>query len=59
MTGVFEALSHRRTATQAYVWLHVPTRVESDDDIVAVLSRINDEARRHGVGLIVGSDPAD
>lgn len=59
VTGVFEALSHRRAATQAYLWLHVPTGAESDKDVVATLARISDEARRHGVGLIVGSDPAD
>lgn len=59
VTGVFEALSHRRAATQAYVWLHVPSGSELDDDIARVLERIHDEARRHGVGLIVGSDPAD
>jgi hypothetical protein len=59
VTGVFEALSHRRAATQAYVWLHVPSASEADDDVTTILSRINDEARRHGVGLIVGADPAD
>src|ERR1035441_4896420 len=30
VTAVFEALSHRRAATQAYVWLHVPARGETD-----------------------------
>jgi hypothetical protein len=59
VTGVFEALSHRRAATQAYVWLHVPAAAADGDDISAVLERINEEARRHGVGLIVGADPAD
>jgi hypothetical protein len=59
VTGVFEALAHRRAATQAYVWLHVPTGSDSQDDTRALLERINEEARRHGVGLIVGADPAD
>ncbi len=59
VTGVFEALSHRRAATQAYLWLHVPVGSESNKDVAATLARIGEEARRHGVGLIVGSDPAD
>jgi hypothetical protein len=59
VTAVFEALAHRRAATQAYVWLHVPAGMESQDDTRALLERINEEARRHGVGLIVGADPAD
>jgi len=59
VTSVFEALSHRRAATQAYLWLHVPTGAESIDDLTSVLVRISDEARRQGVGLIVGADPAD
>jgi hypothetical protein len=59
VTAVFEALAHRRAATQAYVWLHVPAGKESQDDIASVLDRVNEEARRHGVGLIVGADAAD
>lgn len=51
---VYEALAHRRSATHAYVVLHVPTTnsysSEGIDDIVAV-------ARMHGVGVIVFSDP--
>jgi len=58
VTAVFEALAHRRAATQAYVWLHLPAGVERDDTS-ALLERINEEARRQGVGLIIGSDPAD
>lgn len=30
VTAVFEALAHRRAATQAYVWLHVPNGAASD-----------------------------
>lgn len=59
VTAVFEALAHRRAATQTYVWLHVPTEAESRDDIRALLDRIIEEARRHGVGLIVAGNPAD
>ena len=59
VTAVFEALSHRRAATQAYVWLHVPVGEESNSDLVALLKRIEEEASRHGVGMIVGADPSD
>ena len=59
VTAVFEALAHRRAATQAYVWLHVPAGMEARDDTRTLLERINEEGRRHGVGLIVAADPAD
>jgi hypothetical protein len=59
VTAVFEALAHRRAATQAYVWLHVPVGFESQDQTNALLERVNEEARRHGVGLVVGSNPGD
>jgi len=59
VTAVFEALSHRRAATQAYVWLHVPACEASNVDLIALLKRIEDEASRHGVGMIVGADPLD
>ena len=59
VTAVFEALSHRRAATQAYVWLHVPATEASNADLSALLKRIEEEASRHGVGMIVGADPSD
>ncbi len=59
VTAVFEALAHRRAATQAYVWLHVPHGMGDPDDMSVLLERINEEARRHGIGLIVGADPGD
>ena len=40
VTAVFEALSHRRAATQAYVWLHVPAGEASNVDLIALLKRI-------------------
>ena len=59
VTAVFEALAHRRAATQAYVWLHVPSEAAQDELVSSVLERIEDEAKRHGVGLIVAENPAD
>lgn len=35
VTGVFEALSHRRAATQAYLWLHVPVGSQNNKDVGA------------------------
>lgn len=57
VTAVYEALAHRRAATQAYVWFHCPN---SDQDTRRVdLDRIAEEAERHGVGMYVASDPSD
>jgi len=58
VTAVFEALAHQRAATQAYVWLHVPDEAAQDEAVSSALERIEDEARRHGVGLIVAEHPA-
>ncbi len=58
VTAVFEALSHRRAATQAYVWLHVSVGEETNE-LVALLKRIEEAASHHGVGMIVGADPSD
>lgn len=55
ISAVFEALAHRRAATQSYVWLHVPLAGQSAD----LLERLTDEARRHGIGLIVASKPSE
>lgn len=55
VTAVYEALAHRRAATQSYVWLH-SRDIEADSE---VLDRITEEAERHGIGLIVATDPAD
>lgn len=59
VTAVFEALSHRRAATQAYVWLHVPAGAEASEELIFLLKRIEEEASRHGVGMIVGANPSD
>lgn len=47
--AVFEALSHRRCATQSYVWVHAP-------EIAAPVAR---EAARHGIGVIAANAPTD
>lgn len=54
VTAVYEALAHRRAAHQAYVWLQSQQPIDEN-----VLKRVEEEARRHGVGLILASNPAE
>lgn len=55
VTAVYEALAHRRAATQSYVWLHCEHPAEN----VEQLARIVEEGERHGIGVIVATNPAD
>jgi hypothetical protein len=55
VTGVYEALAHRRAATQSYLWLHCPEPEREAE----VLEKIVEEAERHGIGVIVAGNPAD
>ena len=55
VTAVYEALAHRRSATQSYVWLHCP----DPDGNVEALARLKEEADRHGIGLIVATEPGN
>lgn len=55
VTAVYEALAHRRAATQSYVWLHC----QGGDQEKEALTGIKEEAERHGIGVIVATDPAD
>ena len=57
VTAVYEALAHRRAATQSYVWFHCPA--EDRDGMAEILDRVTDEAERHGVGVIVASSPGE
>lgn len=54
--AVYEALAHRRAATHAYVWYHIPHEDYVNDKM---FDRILDEARSLGVGVIVATDPQD
>lgn len=57
ITAVYEALSHLRAATKAYVLLHVP---DSDADRLSdALSEVCTEAKKHGVGVLVVNQPGD
>jgi hypothetical protein len=55
VTGVYEALAHRRAGTQSYLWLHYAD-LESYTEVLAL---IQEEAEKHGIGLIVASDPCN
>lgn len=55
VTAVYEALAHRRAATQSYVWLHCEDQAQNRE----ALNRIVEEAERHGIGVIVASDPGN
>lgn len=57
VTAVYEALAHRRSATQSYVWFHCPA--DQQENQKENLDRITEEAKRHGVGMIVATTPVD
>ncbi|NHM18860.1 hypothetical protein [Tritonibacter mobilis] len=58
VTAIYEALAHRRSATRAYVLAYIP-----DDKLPlyqdTLLADVQDEAARHGIGLIIVGDPKD
>ncbi len=57
ISAVYEALSHLRSATRAYVFLEV--REDQEEELDLVLSQIATEAKRYGIGLLVASTPSD
>lgn len=58
VTAIYEALAHRRSSTRAFVLAFIPdeqfTQVRD-----TVLPELQEEAARHGVGLILAGDPED
>jgi hypothetical protein len=57
ITAVYEALSHRRSATRAYVVGHIPRAAQ--DEMGSELDVVTEEAKKLGIGVIVADDPAD
>ena len=51
VTAIYEALAHRRAATRAYVVFHVPD--DKKAKVESILEQVCEEAKRHGVGVIV------
>jgi hypothetical protein len=65
VTCVYEALGHRRSATRSYALIHIPA---FDDDFESknpapiytkTLQDIVEEAKKHGIGVIVAQDPGN
>jgi hypothetical protein len=59
VTAVYEALAHYRAATRSYVLAHVPELEQQAEASQQLLERIYEEANRHGVGLIIASEPGN
>jgi len=57
VTAVYEALAHRRAATQSYVIFNVPQHDRDIDE--GLLTPICDEAKQHGIGVIVCREAGD
>ena len=57
LTGVFEALAHRRAATRAYAIFHTPDYKDEGDPREKQIVAICEEAKKHGVGVIFIDDP--
>lgn len=57
VTCVYEALAHQRSATRAYVLLHVPDHLA--EGLEEILSEVCAEAKKHGIGVLTFSLPDD
>jgi hypothetical protein len=55
VTAVYEALGHLRSASLAYVLLHVPETDQPAQE--EQLQEVSAEAKRHGIGMIVAGAP--
>lgn len=56
VTGVFEAAAHARCATHSYAMFHVGADFDAESELSM---RVQSEAQRMGIGLILFSDPND
>lgn len=59
VTAVYEALAHHRASTRSYVLAHIPNASLEDDYGKQYVTRIEEEAGRHGIGFIVAETPDD
>ena len=57
VTAVYEALAHHRASTRSYVLAHIPNVLLNGDNNTQSVKRIDEEARRHGIGFIVVGVP--
>ena len=58
VTAIYEALAHRRAATRSYVFVYIPENLQDTFENPTLVD-ISEEASKHGIGLIVASDPSD
>lgn len=58
VTAVYEALAHRRAATRSYVLIQV-SQDKLDEFKEIKLPDVADEAARHGIGIIIATDPGN
>lgn len=57
VTAVYEALAHLRSATHAYVVLHIPDSQAAD--LTKTVDEVCRVARSHGIGVIVAGGPSN
>lgn len=57
VSAVYEALGHRRSVHKSYVLAWIPE--EKEESMGDALNLVEEEAIRHGIGLIVAEDPTD
>lgn len=55
--AVYEALAHRRSATNSYVLLHIPP--EEAVALESVIEEVVEVARSHGIGVVIAGDPGE
>lgn len=59
VTGVYEALAHYRASTRSYLLTQIDEDLLGDEITERHLQRIDEEAKRHGVGFIVVTNMKD
>lgn len=59
VTGVYEALAHRRASTRAYLLTVVPQAELEQESSEEYIQRIQEEAKRHGVGFVIVTESDD
>ena len=57
VTAIYEALSHLRSATRAYVFVEIPEA--NREKLAELIQSASKEASRHGIGLIVAKRTSD
>lgn len=59
VTGVYEALAHYRASTRSYLLAHIDENTLNQETTDRYLQRIDDEAKRHGIGFVIVTDMTD